>query len=177
MVATDLNPPMLDRAKTRQASDRRLDLATGGCSETAVRGSTFDVVACQFGVMFFPDKVQGYREARRMLKPGGRFMFNVWDKISENEFADVVTQALAALFPQDPPRFMARTPHGYHDTDKIRDELKAAAICSIAIERRDSQSRAPRRDIPRSPIASTPLRTKSRATRRAWTRQQAGVGF
>ena len=78
---------------------------------------SFDVVACQFGAMFFPDKVQGYREARRVLKPGGRFFFNVWDRIEDNEFADVVTQALAAVFPDDPPRFMARTPHGYHDVD------------------------------------------------------------
>ena len=79
---------------------------------------TFDAVACQFGAMFFPDKVQGYREARRVLKPGGRFFFNVWDRIEDNEFADVVTQALAGMFPNDPPRFMARTPHGYHDVEK-----------------------------------------------------------
>ena len=53
-----------------------------------------------------------------MLKPGGRFFFNVWDRIEDNEFADVVTQALAAVFPDDPPRFMARTPHGYHDVER-----------------------------------------------------------
>ena len=49
-----------------------------------------------------------------------RFCFNVWDQIATNEFADVVTETLAAVFPQDPPRFLARTPHGYHDTDLIR---------------------------------------------------------
>jgi len=73
-------------------------------------------------VMFFPDKVQGYKEASRVLKAGGRFVFNVWDRISENEFADTVTEALAALFPHDPPRFMVRTPHGYHDVKRIREE-------------------------------------------------------
>ena len=62
--------------------------------------ASFDVVACQFGVMFFPDKVQGYKEARRVLRPGGRFLFNVWGHIEDNDFADVVTQALAGVFPR-----------------------------------------------------------------------------
>src|SRR3569623_2907529 len=73
--------------------------------------------------MFFPNKARAFAEARRVLKPGGVFIFNVWDRIEENEFADVVTQALAALFPQDPPRFLARTPHGYHDCAIIAQDL------------------------------------------------------
>src|SRR6185503_14518730 len=89
---------------------------------------SFDVVACQFGAMFFPDKVQGYREARRVLRPDGTFWFAVWDEITTNEFADVVTETLAVMFPQDPPRFMARTPHGYYDAGKIREELRAAGF-------------------------------------------------
>jgi SAM-dependent methyltransferase len=98
------------------------------------RDERFDVVACQFGVMFFPDKIQGYKEARRILKPGGRFLFNVWDRISENEFADVVNEALSAFFPRDPPCFMARTPHGYHDVERIRVELNAAGFSKISVE-------------------------------------------
>src|SRR5215470_6455458 len=54
--------------------------------------ATVRIVATQFGTMFFPDKVAGYKEARRILRSGGHFIFNVWDRISENEFADVVTQ-------------------------------------------------------------------------------------
>ena len=64
-------------------------------------------------------------------KPGGHFIFNVWDRISEDDFADTVTQALAEIFPDDPPRFMARTPHGYHDVDQIRADLKAGRICRM----------------------------------------------
>src|SRR5262249_47045766 len=116
--------------------------------------------------MFFPDKVQGYREARRVLKRGGHFLFNVWDTISENEFADVVTQALATLFPHDPPRFMARIPHGYHDVETIRAELTAAGFAEISVETVDGKSRA---SSPRDPAIAycegTPLRKQRKGRR------------
>ena len=164
MVATDLNPPMLDQAKTRQASDRRLTWQQADALKLPFEDRSFDVVACQFGVMFFPDKIEGYREARRVLRPNGQFMFNVWDKISDNEFANVVTETLAAVFPQDPPRFMARTPHGYHDAEKIRDQLKAAGFSRIAIDAVDARSKAP---SPRHPAIAicqgTPLRNEIEA--------------
>ena len=133
IVATDLNLPMLDHAQ-RRSHDGRITWRQADALALPFEDQSFDVVACQFGAMFFPDKVQGYREARRVLKPGGRFLFNVWDRISENEFADVVTQALATLFPQDPPRFMARIPHGYHDVEKIRKELMAAGFKESAVK-------------------------------------------
>jgi len=80
-------------------------------------------LVCQFGVMFFPDKAKAFSEARRVLKPGGVYLFNTWDRIEENEFADAVTTALESLFPEDPPRFMARTPHGYSDRQAIERDL------------------------------------------------------
>jgi hypothetical protein len=92
--------------------------------------------------MFFPDNVQGYREARRVLKPGGLSIFNVWDRISDNEFAFVVTEALKTLLPGDPANFLARTPHGYHDVGTIAEELRAAAFSAISIKTLDHTSRA-----------------------------------
>jgi ubiquinone/menaquinone biosynthesis C-methylase UbiE len=106
MVATDLNQPMLDRA-ARQLHAGQIAWRQADAMDLPFADGRFDAVACQFGVMFFPDKVRGYREVHRVLKPGGHFFFNVWDKLSENEFADVVTQALATHFPRDPPRFLA----------------------------------------------------------------------
>jgi SAM-dependent methyltransferase len=132
---------MLDHAKARQP-DARIEWRQADALALPFEDESFDAVACQFGAMFFPDKVQGYREARRVLKPGGHYIFNVWDRISENEFADVVMQALAAVFPDDPPRFMARVPHGYHDVEQIRRELNAAGFTDITIEAVDHRSRA-----------------------------------
>jgi len=141
-VVTDLNQPMLDHAKARQSPDGRIEWKQADALALPFEDQNFDVVACQFGAMFFPDKVGGYNEARRVLKPGGRFLFNVWDKISENDFADVVMGALATTFPDDPPRFMARVPHGYHDVERIRAELKAAGFDEISIDAVDRRSKA-----------------------------------
>jgi ubiquinone/menaquinone biosynthesis C-methylase UbiE len=141
IVATDLNQPMLDQASRRQAHGAP-QWKQADALALPFDDRSFDVVACQFGVMFFPDKVQGYKEARRVLRPGGRFLFNVWDRIEENEFADVVTQALARVFPQDPPRFMARTPHGHHDVGRIREDLKEAGFTDIAVDAVDATSKA-----------------------------------
>ncbi len=164
MVVTDLNQPMLDRAAARQSADGRIVWRQADAQALPFEDAAFDVVACQFGAMFFPDKVQAYKQARRVLKPGGRFMFNVWDRISDNEFADVVTEALAAVFPGDPPRFMARTPHGYHDVERIREELAAAGFATISVDALEVKSKAA---SPRDPAVAycqgTPLRNEIEA--------------
>jgi ubiquinone/menaquinone biosynthesis C-methylase UbiE len=164
IVATDLNQPMLDQAAAQQRNARPVEWRQADALKLPFEDRSFDVVACQFGVMFFPDKIQGYREARRVLKPGGRFAFNVWDRITTNEFADVVTEALATLFPQDPPRFLARTPHGYHDPKTIREQLTAAGFSTISAKAVEHRSKAP---SPRHPAIAycqgTPLRNEIEA--------------
>ncbi len=127
VVATDLNDAMLDRA-TATGTVRPVTWRQADVMRLPFDAAAFDVVVCQFGVMFFPDKVAAFEEIRRVLRPGGTFIFNVWDRMEENEFAAVVTSAVSALFPQDPPLFLARTPHGYHDVAHIRDELAAAGF-------------------------------------------------
>ena len=147
-VVTDLNQPMLDHAASRQGPDSRIKWRQADALALPFESAAFDLVCCQFGVMFFPDRLTAYREAKRVLKSGGHFLFNVWDRIEENVFADDVTNALASIFPNDPPRFMARTPHGYHDTALIRSELEEAGFSAVVIETRAEQSRASSPRIP-----------------------------
>src|SRR5437660_6899733 len=163
-AVTDLNQPMLDYAATRQPADNRISWRQADALALSFEDAAFDLVCCQFGVMFFPDRQAGYREAKRVLKPGGYFLFSVWDRIEENVFANDVTNALAEVFPGDPPRFLARTPHGYHDPALIRSELEKAGFSSVAIETRADQSRA---SSPRHPAVAycqgTPLRNEIEA--------------
>lgn len=163
-VVTDLNQPMLDYAASRQGPDSRIIWRQADALALPFDAAVFDVVCCQFGAMFFPDRVAAYREAKRVLKPGGHFLISVWDRIEENAFADDVTNALAEIFPDDPPRFMARTPHGYHDKQLIRRDLAEAGFSDVAIETRAEQSRAP---SPRFPAVAycqgTLLRTEIEA--------------
>lgn len=160
LTVTDLNQPMLDHAKARQP-DARIEWKQADALSLPFEDERFDAVVCQFGAMFFPDRIQGYREARRVLKPGGHYIFNVWHRIADNEFADIVTQTLAEVFPDDPPRFLARTPHGYHDAEQIRRELNAAGFSRISIEAVDHRSKAA---SPRDPAIAycqgTPLRNE-----------------
>jgi SAM-dependent methyltransferase len=148
ITATDLNQPMLDQAcaigTTRPVEWRQAD-----AMQLPFENGTFDAVVCQFGVMFFPDKAKAFSEARRVLSAGGVFIFNAWDRIEENEFADTVTTALESLFPNDPPRFMARTPHGYCDRRTIERDLAAGGftspptISTVAARSRAESSRIP----------------------------------
>lgn len=163
-VVTDFNQPMLDHAAGRQGPDNRITWQRADALDLRFDDASFDAVCCQFGVMFFPDRIAGYREARRVLRLGGSFLFNVWDRIEENAFAKVVTDAAAAVFPDDPPRFLARIPHGYHDISLIRDELGKAGFSRIAISTLAETSRAP---SPRHPAIAycqgTPLRNEIEA--------------
>jgi SAM-dependent methyltransferase len=127
ILATDLNQAMLDRAAAR-GTERPVTWCQADAMELPFGDGNFDAVVCQFGVMFFPDKGAAFAETRRVLKPGGVFIFNVWDRIQENEFADTVTTALEKFFPNDPPRFLVRTPHGYHDPETIKRDLAAGGF-------------------------------------------------
>jgi len=164
IVATDLNQAMLDQAAAI-GTKRAVEWRQADAMQLPFGDNAYDAVICQFGVMFFPDKANAFAEARRVLKPGGVFIFNAWDRIEENEFADVVTTAVAALFPADPPRFLARTPHGYHDLRTIEADLAKGGFSSAPrIDTVAARSRAASARIPAVAYCQgTPLRNEIEA--------------
>lgn len=164
ILATDLNQPMLDKAAAVGTS-RPVEWRACDAMELPFDDASFDVVVCQFAAMFFPDRAKAYAEARRVLRPGGTFLFSVWDRIEDNEFADVVTRALEAPFPDDPPRFLARLPHGYFEPREIERDLGRAGFDgAVEIETRADVSRAASPRVPAVAYCQgTPLRSEIEA--------------
>jgi len=128
VVATDLNPSMVavGRANAPGADWRQADAQSLPFDDAA-----FDVVACQFGVMFFPDKRGAFAEVHRVLRPGGAFLFNTWGALDANEYAAALTRVTDRLFADDPPRFVGAVPHGYHDVEVVVADLRAAGFAHI----------------------------------------------
>jgi SAM-dependent methyltransferase len=164
IVSTDLNQSMLDEASAR-GTQRHVEWRQADAMQLPFEDATFDAIVCQFGAMFIPDKERAFSEARRVLRRGGVFIFNVWDRIGENEFACVVTTALESLFPRNPPRFLARTPHGYHDCGVIASDLRSAGFTSPpSIVTISARSRATSPRVPAIAYCQgTPLRNEIEA--------------
>lgn len=130
ITATDLNQAMIDTAAAKLTSPRITWQACDAMQLPFADGA-FDCVLCQFGVMFFPSKLDAFKEARRVLKPGGTFLFSVWDKIEFSPISNTISDAVAALYPADPPNFLRRTPFGHHDVTILRNHLGEAGFANI----------------------------------------------
>jgi len=163
IIATDLNNTMVAHAElvgaVRTVSWRQADVMALPYDD-----ESFDVVVCQFGVMFFPDRVAAYREVRRVLRTGGTFLFNIWNDIEHNEFAAVVTDAVGTLYPKDPPVFLARTPHGHGCPTEIEADASAAGFKKCELFQLDNISVASTPDVPAIAYCQgTPLRNEIEA--------------
>ena len=124
LVATDLNPPMLAVAGAKFAQGEKVEFKPADAMALPFEDAAFDLVVCQFGVMFFPDKQVALREAARVLRPGGRYLFNVWGSMSENPFSEIVYDVGAEFFPDDPPGFY-KVPFGYSDQSIVMADMEA----------------------------------------------------
>jgi ubiquinone/menaquinone biosynthesis C-methylase UbiE len=164
IVATDLNEPMLEQARA-MGTQRPVEWRQADAMKLPFADGSFDAVVCQFGAMFFPVKAAAFAEARRVLAAGGAFVFSVWDRIEDNEFADTVTVALQTVFPDDPPRFLARTPHGYHDPATIAQDLTTAGFAAAPrFSTLAARSRAPSASrVAMAYCQGTPLRNEIEA--------------
>jgi ubiquinone/menaquinone biosynthesis C-methylase UbiE len=163
ITSTDLNAAMIDHAKvvgtSRSVTWRQADVMALPCAD-----DSFDVVVCQFSAMFFPDRVAAYQEVRRVLRSGGTFLFNMWNRIEDNDFANVVTEALGVRYPDNPPLFLARTPHGHGNPAEIEAEIEAAGYQQCVLDQHDENSCAPGPSFPAVAYCQgTPLRNEIEA--------------
>lgn len=142
IVATDLNEPMLEIARKRFNSGESVTFDQADATDLPFADGSFDAVACQFGVMFFPDKHRGYTEVLRVLSSGGTYIFNVWDSWKKNPFAEIVHEVVKKLFPDDPPGFY-EVPFHYHDSDVIRRDVSAAGFSEVNIKSVSKRSKIP----------------------------------
>jgi ubiquinone/menaquinone biosynthesis C-methylase UbiE len=157
IVATDLNPAMLAVAEKNLANFANVSCEVANGIDLPFEDDSFDTVVCQFGIMFFPDIDQAYREARRVLKAGGDLIFNVWDTLEQNSFSRAVHEAAMALDANDPPDFL-RLPYAYHDVDAISGQLGEAGFDEIIAEYVPSMSQAPSaHDVAIALAAGSPL--------------------
>lgn len=160
ITATDLNQPMLDQAMTKPGMGR-VTFRQADAQALPFPDAAFDAVVCQFGAMFFPDRVAAYREARRVLRPGGRFLFSTWDRVEHAPVARVALDALSRRFPREGAWFLERTPHGHFDADVIRSDLQAAGWEQIRIETvTETGHAASARSAAMALCQGTPMRTE-----------------
>jgi ubiquinone/menaquinone biosynthesis C-methylase UbiE len=160
IVATDLNQPMLEEAARRVPSPQ-VRFQQADALDLPFDDGTFDLVVCQFGVMFFPDKVKGNAEAFRVLRSGGKYILAIWDHVDRNAATKVVGAALADLFPDDTAAFYERIPFRYHDTAEIEQDLRTAGFADIEIETVALRSRAASaRDAAIGLTQGTPMRSE-----------------
>lgn len=133
LTATDLNPPMLAVARAKFRAGEPVAFETADATALPFADAAFDAVLCQFGVMFFPDKDRSHREVARVLRPGGTYVFNVWDRMAVNPFARIAMETIGGFFESDPPAFY-KTPFGYFEINPIKASLQAAGFGRITAE-------------------------------------------
>jgi SAM-dependent methyltransferase len=128
-----LNQPMLDLA-AEVGTARPVEWRQADAMQLPFEDGSFDAVLCQFGAMFFPDKVCAMREARRVLRPGGRYCFNVWDSLALSPIANVVQETLGAMYPANPPTFLGDTPHSWFDLADIERVVREGGFARCEVE-------------------------------------------
>jgi ubiquinone/menaquinone biosynthesis C-methylase UbiE len=156
IVATDLNPAMLEVAAQRMNSDK-VSFQPADAQDLPFEDGRFNLVVCQFGAMFFPDKVKGNAEARRVLREGGTYLLVIWDRIDRNPVSQAVADAVAAEFPDNPPRFLERAPFSYADPAQIERDVRAAGFTQVELEQVEVRSRVNAREAAYGMCCGSPM--------------------
>ncbi|PLW70624.1 class I SAM-dependent methyltransferase [Pseudohalioglobus lutimaris] len=157
LLATDLNQPMLEVAGKKFTDGDRVRFELADATRLPMEDNSFDAVACQFGVMFFPDREKSYAEVARVLVPGGHYVFNVWGSLQGNPFANIANRTVEELFPENPPGFY-QVPFSYHDAESIETSLRNAGFTETRSELLQITTTAePHEDFARGLVFGNPL--------------------
>ncbi|HEY5082465.1 MAG TPA: methyltransferase domain-containing protein [Bauldia sp.] len=132
LTATDLNGAMLEIARKKFKPGEKVAFQPADATALPFGDGAFDTVVCQFGVMFYPDKDKSYREVRRVLSSGGRYLFSVWDAHRYNPFARITNEVIVRFFPVDPPQFYS-VPFSMNQIDPVKAALIEAGFTDIEI--------------------------------------------
>ncbi len=158
IIATDLNPAMLAFASQRIQSDK-VSFEQADAQDLRFADSSFDLVVCQFGVMFFPDKVRAAAEARRVLRPRGRYLLVTFDALDRNPVPKAADEAVGSLFAHN-PRYMERGPFSYAEPATIERDLRAAGFTNIALETVELSSKVNASDAATGIVLGSPFRAE-----------------
>jgi ubiquinone/menaquinone biosynthesis C-methylase UbiE len=158
IVATDINPAVVEFAE-RHAHSERVTFQQADAQDLPFDDASFDLTLCLFGIMFFPDKVRANAEARRVLRPGGRYLLVTFDHLDMNPVPKAAGEAVASLFPDD-PRYMERGPFSYADAALVEQDLRAAGFESIDLETVALSSSVTARDAAHGIVLGSPFRAE-----------------
>jgi len=132
LTATDLNQDMIDIAKGIVA-DQRIKWQQADALALPFNDNSFDLVVIQFGIMFFPDREKGLKEAYRVLKPGGKLVFSTWDKVETVPAIHEGRKIIESYFEDNPPVFYS-VPFSMYDEKELKAITGNAGFKNIKTE-------------------------------------------
>ena len=159
IVATDINPAAVEFAAAQLRSER-VTFRPADAMKLPFEDGDFDVVVCLFGVMFFPDKARANAEARRVLRAGGRYVVVTFDRLDLNPIPKAAEEAVARLFPENPPRYMERGPFSYTDAGAVQDDLRAAGFSKVDLETVGLATRVSASEAAQGIVLGSPFRAE-----------------
>jgi ubiquinone/menaquinone biosynthesis C-methylase UbiE len=158
IVATDINPGVVEFAAGHVQTDR-VEFQRADAQQLPFNDATFDLVLCLFGIMFFPDRVRANAEARRVLRPGGRYILVTFDRLDLNPIPQAAGEAVARLFAED-PHYMERGPFSYTDAALVERDLRSAGFEAIDLETVELPTRVTARDAACGIVLGSPFRAE-----------------
>jgi ubiquinone/menaquinone biosynthesis C-methylase UbiE len=158
IIATDINPAVVGFA-AQQFQSEGVTFQAADAQQLPFEDESFDLVLCLFGIMFFPDKIRANAEARRVLRPGGRYVLVTFNRLELNPVPKAAGEAVATLFPED-PQYMERGPFSYTDAAMVEEDLRSAGFENIQVETVELSSLVSAHDAARGIVLGSPFRAE-----------------